>query len=77
MVNRPETDSVSAQNVIDKMSNNLDCWSVEYEGKEIAYCITVGVAEYKPIEPVDVCINRADMELYEEKKKAKNLMNCD
>lgn len=66
----PETDMESAVNVIDKMTNKMECWSIEYQNKHIPYCITAGVSEYRSGEFIDDCINRADMELYKHKKKS-------
>ena len=68
----PETDVDEAQQALTRLQRTLSAEFFTYEDKKVFITFSAGVTLYRPGEPIEAALDRADMALYEAKRTGKN-----
>lgn len=68
----PNTHLNGAKIITEKIRKAIEEEIIHYHDKEISITITFGIAIFDEMQPMDDCIKKADIALYEGKKKGKN-----
>jgi len=68
----PHTHLNGAKIITEKIRKAIEEKVIHYHGKEISITVTFGIAIFDEMQLMDDCIKKADVALYEGKKKGKN-----
>ncbi|MBV1914690.1 MAG: GGDEF domain-containing protein [Pseudomonadales bacterium] len=68
----PETPMVDAKTIVERVRSAVDQRTVVFEGGEITYSASFGVAQAQPGLPLEKTVGQADKALYHAKKEGKN-----
>ncbi len=68
----PATSAVQAQGLLTQLQRSLSASLFLHEGREVFVTFSAGVTAWRPGEPLDAALQRADEALYEAKRTGKN-----
>lgn len=69
-------DTESAAITAERLRRDVEKLSIRTEGKEIRITVSSGIAEFIPVEDVDIFMKRADSALYQAKNNGRNRYFC-
>lgn len=73
----PGADLAAAEAVANRLREAVAVSPIEANGQLLTVCMTFGVSQYRPIEPIEACIARADEALYAGKAGGRNCVVCE
>ena len=68
----PDTPLAEAQQILTRLQRSLSGGLFMHEHKQVLVTFSAGVTTYRPDEPIEAALERADQALYEAKRTGKN-----